>query len=54
MAAAAAGTTGQTGNSVAHSPMETVEWEGKHARVITENRTRQMKWKEKATDILSL
>ena len=54
MAAATAGTTGQTGNRVAHRPMQTVELEGKHARVITENKTHQMKWKEKATNILSL
>jgi len=43
MAAAKAGRTGQTGNRVAHGPMQTVEWEGKHARVITENKTHQMK-----------
>jgi hypothetical protein len=54
MGAATAGTTGQTGNRVAHRPMQTVEWERKHGRVITENKTHQMKWKENATDILSL
>jgi len=54
MAAATAGTTGQTGNRVAYRPLQTVELEGKHARVIAENKTRQMKCKENATDILNL
>jgi len=43
MAAATAGTRGRTGNRVAQRPMQTVEWEGKHTRVITENETHQMK-----------
>ena len=30
------------------------EREGKHTRVITENKTHQMQWKEKATDYFKL